>query len=138
MSDWAEISKKLKGDYTMLISDFEKAFCEDIIKNKKKRSSIIDWTKLPYEEMYETVEGARIPVVWIDNVPVYNRDFIEMGKDEFLLNHPTPNAGSAYDNYVSEFDIIEGTDMYRYYQNKAKEEKELLYKNAELAMSLAI
>lgn len=121
----------------MLIAEFEEAYCSDILSKKKKTSStLIDWTTLPYQEIITNDEGEKIPVVWIDGEPVYNRDFLEMERDEFIHVHKTPSAGVMFDRYTSEFEFIEGAEILTYYQNKAREEKARLLEDAEAAAAL--
>ena len=121
----------------MLIQEFEKTYCSDIMKDvNKKKSKLIDWTTLPYQEMYENEDGKMIPVVWVDNVPIYNRDFLEMTRDEFVYAHNTPNAGEFFDRYTEDFEFREGTDILTYYQKRAREETQRIKEEAEIAASL--
>lgn len=125
----------------MRMAEFEQLYCSDIIKKageKKKDSKLVDWTKLPYQEIYEDEDGNRYPCVWVDDVPIYNRDFLEMSREEFLDVHKTPNAGEYFDRYTSDFEFREGSEVFFYYQRKAKEEKQKLQEEVDIASSMLL
>lgn len=122
----------------MLIQEFEQAYCQDILAQKSHKEISLDWTILPYEMIIEDENGVPKPVVMVDGEPVHTRDFVEMEREHFCYVHNTPNAGEYFDNYVSDLQLTEGTEMFTYFQQKAREEVKKLHENADLAMELAL
>lgn len=101
----------------MRIFEFIDKYCKDLVEEAKQKKQLIDLADLPHDGIEQDIEGAEIPVVYVDNMSIPVSDFLTMDRCDFVKIHTTPGAGEAYDNYVSALEIIEGAEALNHIRN---------------------
>lgn len=94
----------------MKIYEFIDKFCPDIVKAAHDRRKLIDFQDYPYDEIIEDSKGVAVPVVYIDGVAVPVMEFFTTSREDFVKLYKMQSAGEAYDNYIRNFEILEGEE----------------------------
>ena len=116
----------------MRIFQFIEKYCQDLVEAAKVKRELIDLEEFPHDAVIEDVEGKRIPVVIVDSESIPVSDCFTMDRKDFLFTWKLPNAGEAYDNYVSALEILEGEDAVSRIRNAILAEQERLSHDVEL------
>lgn len=116
----------------MKIFAFIEQYCQDLVEEYKRKKKLIDLSEFPHDGVVKDVEGNVIPVVFVDNENVPVSDFFTLDKSDFVNTWKTPSAGSAYDNYVSAVEILEGDEALSRVRNAIMAERERLSEDVRL------
>lgn len=102
----------------MFIHGFIEKYCKDlIIKKSQAKSFFIDDT-YPNDDIIPDDDGNLVPVVYIDANPVPVQDFFGMDKADFIHAYNYPSAAREYDNYLQNFEILEGPEALAITRNR--------------------
>lgn len=110
----------------MKIYEFMAQYCQDIVNDVKTKKTMIDLSEFPYDEIIKDDNGNEVCVIYIDSMPVPIMDVISMSKDDFLNAYKYPHSAECFENYVSNLEILEGTDAINKVRNDILNYKESL------------
>ena len=94
----------------MRIFQFIDEYCADIIKQVAEKKSLIDMSEFPHDEIITDAEGRKFPAILVDGVPIPINDLFTMERADFIKEWNLPSAAEAFDNYLSNIEILEGAE----------------------------
>ena len=94
----------------MRIYEFMSKYCQDIIDEAHMRRNLIDLSDYPYDELIPDSSGKLVPVIYIDGVAVPLGEIFTTSREDFVDTYKLDHAGEAYDNYIRNFEILEGEE----------------------------
>lgn len=104
----------------MTIRDFALQYCQDIIEESKRRAAMFDFSEFSHDEVIVEEDGTRVPVVNTERYQIPVADILGMDREEFSRCWPYPECLDAYDLYVSNLIILEGTEALTHIRNKLR------------------
>lgn len=116
----------------MLIQEFARTYCQDLIEKNNSEKKLIDLGEYPYEVLMTDSLGEIVPAIIIDTFEVPIRDILTMEKSDFVKFYTTPTAGQAYDTYLSNLCMLEGDEVIAHIRNQLAAEFKRLSKPTEM------
>ena len=120
----------------MNIFQFIADYCQDLVEESKTKKALIDFNEFPHDTIVHDAEGNPIPVVVVDSFDIPVSDFLSLDRIDFLSAWKTPNAGEAFDNYISALEILEGEDALSRIRKTIAAERERLAADVELVTEI--
>lgn len=120
----------------MTIFAFIDQYCQDLVEEHKRKAKLIDLAEFPHDYTITDVDGKVIPVINVDSVDVPISDIFTLDRSDFLAFYKLPSAAEAYDNYVSNLEILEGEEALSRIRNSIILERERLSKDIELVTEI--
>ena len=119
----------------MKIFEFIDKYCSDIVREWHNRKKLIDLQDYPYDEIVEDSKGVSVPVVYIDGVPVPIMEFFTTAREDFVKLYKMPSAEEAYDNYIRNFEILEGEEALSKVRMAMQAESERLHQSLSMSVN---
>lgn len=108
----------------MKIREFATTYCADILAAAEKRSTLFEISQYPYDEIVTEDDGTPVPVVYTQShVPIPVADILGMVREEFVRVW-SQECVAEYDNYLSNFIILEGEEVLSSIRNAIRAEQD--------------
>ena len=95
----------------MRIAEFAKKYCEDILNRAAQTEELFNLDGFSYDDIIiDDDSGMRVKVINTTNYQIPLVDILSLGRVDFARIWPQEECLTAYDNYLSNYILLEGEE----------------------------
>lgn len=123
----------------MLIRDFAREYCSDIVESyKAAHSKLLDSFDLPYDDEIEDESGELMKVVYCGEKVIPINDILSMSREDFARIYPDFDCRELYDKYIDSIVMLEGEDALNHIRGVLDRERQRIEEFSNRVMDPAL